>query len=141
MKASANTSIKVNALSTNPNPTKWSNTLKQFVGNLPTKCSSVFDHFVGLALKGLFVVQKNLNNHGIWIVFPLKGICHVDVKLVQIEQVHQMLFRILRTLCKINVKLFNLFVFIIPYLFKQLFDVNIYNRNYFKSTTQKNIIK
>ena len=35
------------------NPTKWSNTLKQFVGNLPTNCFSVFDHFVGLALKGL----------------------------------------------------------------------------------------
>ena len=35
------------------NPTKWSNTLKQFVDNLPTNCLSVFDHFVGLALKGL----------------------------------------------------------------------------------------
>ena len=35
------------------NPTKWSNTLKQFVGKLPTNCLSVFDHFVGLALKGL----------------------------------------------------------------------------------------
>ena len=35
------------------NPTKWSNTLKQFVGNLPTNCLSVFDHFVRLALKGL----------------------------------------------------------------------------------------
>ena len=35
------------------NPTKWSNTLKQFVGNFPTNCFSVFDHFVGLALKGL----------------------------------------------------------------------------------------
>ena len=33
--------------------TKCSNTLKQFVGNLPTNCLSVFDHFVGLALKGL----------------------------------------------------------------------------------------
>ena len=33
-------------------PTKWSNTLKQFVGNSPTNCFSVFDHFVGLALKG-----------------------------------------------------------------------------------------
>ena len=31
------------------NPTKWSNTLKQFVGN----CLSVFDHFEKLALKGL----------------------------------------------------------------------------------------
>ena len=35
------------------NLTKWSSTLKQFVGNLPTNCLSVFDHFVGLALKGL----------------------------------------------------------------------------------------
>ena len=32
------------------NFTKWSNTLKQFVGNLPF---CVFDHFVGLVLKGL----------------------------------------------------------------------------------------
>ena len=35
------------------NFTKLSNTLKQFVGKLPTNCLSVFDHFVGLALKGL----------------------------------------------------------------------------------------
>ena len=35
------------------NPTKWSNILKQFVGNLLTNCLSVFDHFVILALKGL----------------------------------------------------------------------------------------
>ena len=35
------------------NPTKWSNTLKQFGGNLPTNCLSVVDHFVKLALKGL----------------------------------------------------------------------------------------
>ena len=41
----------INLLSTNP--TKWSNTLKQFVSNLPTNCLSVFDHFVKLALKGL----------------------------------------------------------------------------------------
>ena len=33
--------------------TKWSNTLKQFVGKFPTNCLSVFDHFVGLALKRL----------------------------------------------------------------------------------------
>ena len=32
------------------NPTKWSNTLKQFVGNLPTNCLIVFDHLVGFAL-------------------------------------------------------------------------------------------
>ena len=35
------------------NFTKWSNTLKQFVGKLQTNCLSVFDHFVRLALKGL----------------------------------------------------------------------------------------
>ena len=35
------------------NPTKWSYTLKQFVGNLPTNCLSVLNHFVGLALKRL----------------------------------------------------------------------------------------
>ena len=32
------------------NPTKCSYTLKQFVGNLPTNCLSVVDHFVGMAL-------------------------------------------------------------------------------------------
>ena len=41
----------VNPLSVNI--TKWSITLKQFVGRLPTNCLSMFDHFVGLALKGL----------------------------------------------------------------------------------------
>ena len=39
--------------SLNANYTKWSNTLKQFVGKLSTNCLSVFDHFVKLALKGL----------------------------------------------------------------------------------------
>ena len=41
----------LNPLSTNP--TKWPNTLKQFVGKLPTNFFSVFDHFVISALKGL----------------------------------------------------------------------------------------
>ena len=34
-------------------PTKWSNTLKQFVGKLPANCLSVFDHFVDIGAKGL----------------------------------------------------------------------------------------
>ena len=38
------------------NFTKWSNTLKQFVGNLTTNCLRVFDHSVGLALKGLKLI-------------------------------------------------------------------------------------
>ena len=53
MKKSTNILIpkmKLNPLSANF--TKWLNTLKQFVGNLPTNCLSVFGHFVGLALKG-----------------------------------------------------------------------------------------
>ena len=37
----------------NASPTKWSNTLKQFVGKLPMNCLSVLEHFLGLALKGL----------------------------------------------------------------------------------------
>ena len=36
--------------------TKWSNSLKQFVVKLPMNCLSVFDHFVGLALKGLRII-------------------------------------------------------------------------------------
>ena len=38
--------------------TKWSNALKQFVGKLPTNCLSVFDYFVGLALKELMQKEK-----------------------------------------------------------------------------------
>ena len=46
-------SWRINPISANP--TKWSKTLKQFVGNLPTNCLSVFDRFVKLALKGLSI--------------------------------------------------------------------------------------
>ena len=49
--------VDLNPLSTNP--TKWSNTFKQFVGNLPTNCLSVFDHFMNLALKGLNYFNDN----------------------------------------------------------------------------------
>ena len=40
------------------NFTKWSNTLKQLVGNLPKNCLSVFDHFVVLALNGLKALSQ-----------------------------------------------------------------------------------
>ena len=43
------------------NFTKWSNTLKQFVGNLPTNCLSVFGHFVGLVLKGSITPRHKKN--------------------------------------------------------------------------------
>ena len=42
--------------------TKWSNTLKQFVGHMLMNCLSVCDHFVGLALKGLRVLQLLIFN-------------------------------------------------------------------------------
>ena len=43
--------ITLNPLSANF--IEWSNTLKQFVGNLPTNCLRVFGLFVRLALRGL----------------------------------------------------------------------------------------
>ena len=49
-----------NALSANF--TKWSNTIKQLVGKLATNCLSEFNHFGGLALKGLiFRTARHLN--------------------------------------------------------------------------------
>ena len=48
--------FKINPLSANP--TKWSNTLKQYVDNSVFDHLSVSDHFVGLALKGLKRGQK-----------------------------------------------------------------------------------
>ena len=44
-------STRINPL--NPNPTKWSNTLKHFVGKSRQIVLSVFDYFVGLVLIGL----------------------------------------------------------------------------------------
>ena len=48
--------LSINKHPVNPlraNLTKWENTLKQFGDKLVTSCLSVFDHFVGLALKSL----------------------------------------------------------------------------------------
>ena len=51
--------IFANTLNTlSVNPTKWSNRLKQFIGELPKNCLSLFDHFVGLALKELTIFSK-----------------------------------------------------------------------------------
>ena len=41
--------------------TLWLNTLKQFVGNLPTNCLNVFDDFVELVPKGLRLIKLSLN--------------------------------------------------------------------------------
>ena len=51
----------MNSLSANP--TKWLNTLKQFVGNLPINCLSVFDHFAKLVLKELRDKKEKNNNN------------------------------------------------------------------------------
>ena len=58
-KTKISTSFEISFFCINPlsaNFTKWSNTLKQFVGKFPTNCLSVFDHFVGLALKRLTIL-------------------------------------------------------------------------------------
>ena len=57
------------------NPTKWSNTLKQFVDKLPTNCLSVFDHFVGLGLKGLndgFLLKTRFFNYSLLLKIRFK---------------------------------------------------------------------
>ena len=62
----SNLGIKYNAVAVidvvlrSANPTRWLNTLRQFVGKWPTNCLSVFDHFVGLALKGLTLNFRHL---------------------------------------------------------------------------------
>ena len=66
--------------------TKWPNTLKHIVGNLPTNYLSVFGHFMGLALKELtiskirhFCGTPNLSGYAL----PLDGIFQVcDVQYV-----------------------------------------------------------
>ena len=42
--------------------TKWSNRVKKIVSKLPTNCLSAFDHFVGLALKGLILRLLSLKS-------------------------------------------------------------------------------
>ena len=50
-----NNEMKLNPLSVNF--TKWSSTPKQFFRKLSSNYLSVFDHFVGLALKGLIPIN------------------------------------------------------------------------------------
>ena len=50
---------QINPLSANP--TKLPNTPRQFVGNLPMNCLTVFDYFAKLAFKGLrLLISKNI---------------------------------------------------------------------------------
>ena len=65
------------------NPTKWSNTLKQFVGKLSTNCLSVIDHFVELALKGLNYLRYFLFQ--VWNMVQLEFTNLNDVEIFRSE--------------------------------------------------------
>ena len=52
------------------NPTKWSNALKQFVDNC-RRIVWVFDHFVGLALKGLNLNHEIIHTCILLIIVPM----------------------------------------------------------------------
>ena len=71
MGSSPNFASNINPLSANP--TKLSNTLKQFVGKLPTNCLSAFGHFVGLALKGLTKIVE------VFVTFLFKPLQEVSL--------------------------------------------------------------
>ena len=57
--------------------TKWPNTLKQFVGNLPTSCLSVFGHFVGLALNLAFQLETI-----VWNAFGLENVSTIVKRML-----------------------------------------------------------
>ena len=61
---------------------KWSNTLKQFVGNFPTKCLSAFDYFAILALKGLRAWQKKwISGGGSLAITKFSWYCFGDPRI------------------------------------------------------------
>ena len=65
----------------NANPTKRSNALRQFVGNLSTNCFSVFDHFVGLVLKVLIECNSFQNfRYQSYCTVLLQSYCTVLIK-------------------------------------------------------------
>ena len=73
------------------NITKWPNTLKQFVGKLPTNCLNVFDHFVGLALKELINVHYFASLfHYLWCIYTkieaVSRRCSVKKMILKISQ-------------------------------------------------------
>ena len=62
----------------NANPTKYSNSFKQFAGSLPTNCLSMLDHFVGL--NGLYAAAKQEFHYCKLFTLHQKvffeGVCH-----------------------------------------------------------------
>ena len=72
----------INQMSLNPltsSATKQSNTLKQFVSNLSTSCLSVFDHFLGLALKGLTDKSTTFLSIQVTQVLNIEGVSRVQL--------------------------------------------------------------
>ena len=72
------------------NPTKWSNTLKRFVGNLSINCFSLFYHFVGLSLKGLrFILQVILVCRILCLTYViLSAICYHLGNFENVKKTH-----------------------------------------------------
>ena len=58
-------------------PTKWSNIFKQFVAKFATNCLSAFEHFVGLALKGLIssIIVSDLQSNDYFLLKYMKKRC------------------------------------------------------------------
>ena len=73
------------------NPTKWSNTLKQFIGN-SWRIVSVFDHFVGLVLKRKSYIKKMFHwyrNQSVDLLFKLIGwLLWAWVNMLQLSLTH-----------------------------------------------------
>ena len=84
------------------NPTKWSNTLKQFVGKLPTNCLSVFDHFVNYKLQiRLYSAGKTEN----WMAPPSLGVFHTVIYFM--DTTFSLVLFLQRFSIKVNIKWFQ----------------------------------
>ena len=71
------------------NTTKWLNTLKQFVGTLPTNCLSFLDHFLKLALKGLmksyFYKPQSDSESSFLKLFSSRSWQNLSVKIIWLD--------------------------------------------------------
>ena len=74
----------LNVIPLSADPTKWSNSLKQFVGKLSTNCLSVIEHFTGLVLKGLksFIIMICSISQSFSFVFTRADFCSACVHLL-----------------------------------------------------------
>ena len=116
----------------NANPAKWSNTLKQFVGNLPTNCLSVFEHFVKLALNRLTLRTKWLMNN----IFTKKCFFLTLVSLMEKFEHYLLLMAFKRCFnytwhCIISQKSKSVTASYLKDLLKTFCDINRQGHNYF----------